>query len=373
MRRTMLVAAAALVAAGLASAASVQPITLTVDCSKGQKISDAVTRGDWSKPVTITVRGTCNESVFIARDGVTLQGDPRFGATVNAPGPNTDTISVAANGVAITGLTVTGGRYGIWARRQSEVAINKSTISGSASHGIRAVNAALRIGDGTTIEHSGDSGLSIEMGGSVDVSNCQIGDNAEEGIYVTSNSVVNVNNATISANGGHGVLLDSGSQGNFSYVEIFNNATGILVSASQANIVHGNFIHDNHGQGVNAQMGAVIAVDGSTITHNEQGGVVGYLGSTVVMHGNEVTDNTGTGVACHSNCTLQIEGARITRNSGHGVVIQAGSTLTLYSPQTNASGNHGPPDLWCGDKESSANGLAEYFVGISSGCTGFND
>jgi hypothetical protein len=155
-------------------------------------------------------------------------------------------------------------------------------------------------------------------------------------------------------------------------VEIFNNTTGILVSTSHANVGGGNRIHHNREFGVLAQAGAVLGVDNSTIRHNGQDGVFGYLGATLVMHGNEITDNGATGVSCRSNCTLQIGGAQITRNTYHGVAIQLGSTLILEAPVTDATGN-GWVDLWCGDKESSADGLTEYFLGSAEGCTDFNN
>jgi hypothetical protein len=38
-----------------------------------------------------------------------------------------------------------------------------------------------------------------------------------------------------------------------------------------------------------------------------------------------------------------------------------------------ATGNYGWVDLWCGDSESSVDGLADFFIGTSDGCTGFDD
>jgi hypothetical protein len=176
---------------------------------------------------------------------------------------------------------------------------------------------------------------------------------------------------TVSDNEGHGITVDNGSQGNISNVEIFNNATGILVSTSQTSVGGGNFIHHNREHGVLAQAGAVLGVNGSKIQDNGQIGVFGYLGTTVVMGGNEITANGESGVYCMNDCTLQISGDRINGNAHHGVGVERRSTLIVLEPTTDASGNT-RVDLWCGDKESSVD-LGSNFVGtVDSACTDFD-
>jgi hypothetical protein len=71
--------AVALLAAGAISSASAEPIAFTVDCARGQTIGAALARGDARKPLTVFVRGTCNEYVQVTRDDVTLVGIPPGG------------------------------------------------------------------------------------------------------------------------------------------------------------------------------------------------------------------------------------------------------------------------------------------------------
>ena len=371
MRKPGIIAATVL-AAGVFGTASAQTITYTVDCSKGQTISSAIARGDASKPLVINVRGTCNEHVTISRDDVTLRGQPGGGATVTGPDASLDTILILKDNVNIEDLTVTGGFNGIRLQGPSYAGVRNVLVRNTASNGIivRAGDIAI---ENSTVEYAGGSGLALQRGASARVfNNSHFRYSHFAGIYAANNSTVGVNGGTVSDNEGHGVTVESGSQGNVSNVEIFGNSTGILVSASQANVGGGNFIHHNREHGVNAQMGAVVGVDANRITHNGQGGMFGYLGSTVVMHGNEITDNTGTGVACRSDCTLQIGGARITRNGDHGVVVQLRSTLILEAPTTDASGNYGWVDLWCGDKESSVDLGANFTGTVSDTCTDFD-
>ena len=371
MKRTVLATAVTLIAIGSVTTASAQTLTLTVDCSRGQTITDALRQGDARKPLVVVVRGTCNEHVSITRDDVTLRGEPGTEPTVNGPDAARDTIVISKDTVNIEDLTVTGGFNGIRLQGPFVAGVRRVLVRNTANNGI-----LLRAGDmelvDSTVENAGGSGLVLGRAASVRVVNSHFRYSHFTGIFAQNNSTLTINGGTVSDNEGQGINVDYGSDGTINNVEIFNNANGISVSTSHASVGGGNNIHHNREHGVIATAGAVLGVDNNTIRHNGQDGVVGYLGTTVVMHGNEITDNGGTGVSCRSNCTLQIGGARITRNAYHGVVIQLRSTLILEAPVTDATGN-GWVDLWCGDTESSADGLAEYFLGGTEGCTGFNN
>jgi hypothetical protein len=76
MRNIAIVTAVALTAIWTLPSASAQANTFTVDCNRGQKLANALRQGDFRKPLVINVRGTCREFVTIARDNVTLRGDP---------------------------------------------------------------------------------------------------------------------------------------------------------------------------------------------------------------------------------------------------------------------------------------------------------
>jgi len=372
MRRILLAGVTTLMATAMLGSASANTISFTVDCSKGQTIGAALQRGDARKPLQLMIRGTCNESVSIDRDDVTLRGQPGTGATVSGPDPATDTIVILKDTVNIEDLTVTGGFNGIRLQGPFYAGVKNVLVRNTASNGIivRAGDIAI---ENSTVEYAGGSGLVLGRGASARIfNNSHFRYSHLSGITADNNSTLGMNGGTVSNSEGHGINVGNGSQGNVSNVEIFGNTTGFVVSASQASLGGGNFIHHNREHGVLAQAGSVVGVDNNTIADNGQMGVFGYLGSTVVMHGNEITDNTGTGVACRTDCTLQIGGAHITRNGDHGVVVQLRSTLILEEPRTDGSGNYGWVDLWCGDKESSVD-LGSNFSGtVSDTCTGFD-
>jgi hypothetical protein len=372
MKRIICATALTLFAVGSLPAASAQTLTVTVDCNRGQTIANALKQGDSRKPLVVVVRGTCNEHVSINRDDVTLRGQPGAGATLNGPSATTDTIVILKDAVNIENLTVTGGFNGIRLQGPSYAGVRNVLVRNTANNGIivRAGDIAI---ENSTVEYAGGSGLALSRGASARIFNdSHVRYSHLDGINVQGNSTVGVNGGTVSDNEGQGIAVDNGSQGTIGNVEIFNNATGILVSTSQATVGGGNKIHHNREHGVLAQAGAVLGVSGAKVQHNGKVGVFGYLGATVVMGSNEITDNGGTGVFCLNDCTLQIGGERITRNGETGISVQRRSTLIVLEPVTDASGNNWV-DLWCGDKESSVD-LGSNFTGtVDPACTGFDD
>jgi hypothetical protein len=375
MRKLGIVVATLLAASASVAIAGPPPQinTFTVDCAKkGQTISSAIERGDARKPLVVLVRGTCNEHVTISRDDVTLRGQPGGGATVTGPDASLDTILILKDTVNIEDLTVTGGNNGIRLQGPFYAGVRNVFVRNTAGNGIlvRAGDIAI---ENSTVEYAGGSGLALQRGASARIfNNSHFRYSHFAGIYASNNSTVGVNGGTVSDNEGHGITVDYGSQGNISNVEIFGNATGIMVSTSQASVGGGNFIHHNREHGVVAQAGAVLGVNGAKVKNNGQIGVLGYLGATVVMNSNEITGNGESGVICLNDCTLQVTSDRITGNAHHGIGVQRRSTLIVLEPVTDASGNNWV-DLWCGDKESSVD-LGSNFIGtVDPACTGFDD
>ena len=371
MRRTALATVVTLIAIGSMPTASAQTLTVTVDCSRGQTITQALRRGDSRKPLVVLVRGTCNEHVSISRDDVTLRGEPGTEPTVNGPDSARDTIVISKDTVNIEDLTVTGGFNGIRLQGPFFAGVRRVLVRNTANNGI-----LLRAGDmellDSTVENAGGSGLVLGRAASVRVVNSHFRYSHFAGIFAQNNSTLTINGGTVSDNEGHGINVDYGSDGTIGNVEIFNNATGVFVSTSHASIDGGNNVHDNREYGVVAQAGAVIGVNGTTVEGNGKTGVLGYLGATIVMNSNEITGNGESGVFCLNDCTLQVTSDRITGNGHHGIGVQRRSTLIALEPETDASGNTWV-DLWCGDKESSVD-LGPNFNGtVDPACTGFDD
>jgi len=367
-----------LLAAGTPVLAWADPITFTVDCSKGQTVSDAITRADADKPLTVVIAGTCTESVRITRDNVTLQGDPRVGGTLVGPSSSTDVIPISARAVAILNLTITGGQNGVVALRQSEVVIRGSTIEGAALNGIRASGSAVRINYSPPrpciVQHSGNSGLTAEMGADVTVNNCQFIANAGPGISAFQNSTLQMNGVEIRDNGSDGLLIMQNSFALLGSTTITGNGAdpskdGNGVNANDGSVsINRGTISDNRQNGILATLSSVGIYGGATITGNEHG-VGGYLATSLVLGGGTVSNNRVHGVWCNANCTAQISDASINGNGGDGIMLLWGSKLMLVPGVTSATGNGGV-GLRCGDDESSVYDLA-LLDGTNIGCTGY--
>ena len=375
MQRIICATAMTMIALGMLPTAAAQSLTVTVDCSRGQTIADALKQGDSRKPLVVIVRGTCSEFVMITRSDVTLRGQSIEDSVVSGPGTSAPAILIQADRVNLEQMTVTGGANGVVLSGPFGASMTHVVVRDPSSGSAVLVRAGGDLGVSACTLTQANIGLQLQRGGSARVfSDTEIRDNDNAGVFAGVNSTVNVGDGSkVTGNGGHGIEVQTGSQANISNSEIAYNQTGVLVSGpSGASIGGGKSIHHNREHGVLAQAGAVLSVYGTTVEHNGQIGVFGYLGATVVMGGNEITDNGGTGVFCMNDCTLQISGDRITRNGETGVSVLRRSTLIALEPPTDASGNNWV-DLWCGDKESSVE-LGSNFKGtVDPACTGFDD
>jgi len=372
--------AAALLAAGVVSSALAEPTAYTVDCARGQTIGAALARGDARKPLTVYVRGTCKEYVQVTRDDVTLVGISPGGA-VSGPGNEAPAIHIQADRVFLQDLDVSGGAGAVvvggpFLARMTRVV---------AHHPAAGAAVVVRQGelglDDCTVMNAGN-GLQLGRGGSSRViGGTEIRDNAGSGIYASGNSTVVVGGGTkILNNAQHGIQLEDGSQGNANGAEIAGNRSGVQATSSTVNLAGGNSIHDNREHGVVAQAGSEALLSNNSIVANGLNGVNGYLGAVLVLSGNDIAGNGETGVYCRADCTLQISGASIHDNMHHAVLVMLGSRAIFNEPVTTAAGN-GWEDLWCGDSETSVDGVdglsvdgGDFFDGsVSAGCTGFND
>jgi len=370
MRKIGILAAALLgVSASAALAGPPQQTnTFTVDCSRNQTISAAIARGDIRKPLAINIRGTCTEFVSINRDNVTLHGDPA--ATINAPHSDSDLITIAADGITLENLTLTGGYYGIRQDAAYRFVITKTTIQDTRSDGIRVFVGDARVRD-STVQRAGGNGVNLTRGGSLGASNTQFLDNAGSGIRAYGNSTVSASGGTIGANV-TGVLLEAGSHGSFSGVTISENTeTGIKVAYSQAIIGGNNVISNNANWGIWVLNGSSAAINGNRIEDNGWDGVSADIGSTLTMIGNQIRRNGAFGVACRTNCTIVDQGDTVENNGAGGILLWQASKLYFGTNPTHWSGDGW--GLQCTDKESSVAGLELFDGTVSDTCTDFNN
>jgi hypothetical protein len=373
MRRIFIATVMALTASGVLPSASAQSNTYTVDCNRGQKIATALEQGDFRKPVVINLRGTCREFVTVTRAKVTLRGDPA--AEIVAPDNAYDLVTVQADLAVLEDLTLTGGLAGLALDHTPNFYADKLVVQDASQVGVRVRVGDARINN-STVQRSGNIGVSLVRGGTAILGNCQVLDSGQSGVSVTQNSFVNINRSTIMRSGAHGVLLTQGSGGSINNGSTIaeNAGNGIELNQSQLLVSGGaddkaNTIRDNGGFGIVGHSSS-IGIDMNTITGNQNDGVMGYIGTTLVLHGNVIRRNGGSGVTSMGNSLVQIGGATIENNGSNGITLVWGAKLILEEPATKVSGSYHA--LFCADNESSYTAMAPLDTTDLVVCTDFN-
>jgi len=198
-------------------------ITRTVNCDKGQSIQIVLEKGQSNaEPLVVNVIGTCDESVTIARDDVTL-----LGIDDNAGISSTTDISVSIEGgqrIRIENLTLSGSDIPL-SVDSAYVTLVDVTIEGSNDNGIDAVDGSHINIEDSRIRNNGLAGIIIEKGGTLDLYNTVVSGNARGGIVLSKNS--------------SSVIIDSEISGNLTApgISISDNSTAKLEGTT---VISGN-------------------------------------------------------------------------------------------------------------------------------------
>jgi len=229
--------------------------------------------------------GTYNENVDVNKS-VTLVGAGASSTTVQAAASSDNVFDVTSNNVTIDGFTVQGA--------------TGSDIAGIRNH----------CRDGGRFEHNAVTGnfygIAIVNSSNVTTAANEVYDNDAEGIYLESNCT----NCVIDGNIVHdndmmiypGILLHYGSGNQVKNNEVYNEAIGIGLLASDDNTILHNSIHDN-GHGIYIDSGTVETSDnnkilGNSIVNNnetEDSGIHLTSGATgTVIHFNNIEGNSST-------------------------------------------------------------------------------
>ena len=386
-------------AASSTALAQEKPRVLNVDCTQGETIARALTRGNESSPLLVLIRGTCNESVLIDRSDVTIRGETGFGGGIAGPDPNIDTVTVTASRATLEGLTITGGRNGITVSGAAGLTVRNATVQNTGRTGIAFVFGASGVIDSCTIQLNPRDGVVVSAAQAT-VVNSAVSQNRNGVLVLDGGSArIGVDNRnapggnTISMNGSSGIVVSNGSAASIAMNQITGNGAdpaapggGVLVISSAAVIAGGNTISGNVTQGVFARSASVVIGDPglglptvNTITGNgtgSAGGVFGILGASIVIRDAVISGNSGVGLGLSLKSQAQLFGSTIQNNPGDGIRLLLGSALLILPPSTAVSGNTGF-GLQCLDSESSVANtglltLSGNVAGdIAPGCSGF--
>jgi parallel beta-helix repeat protein len=372
-----------------------QGFVMKVNCTAGQTITRAL-QGCYGIPITVKVKGTCNENVEIVRDDVTLIPDP-LGGTVIGLDPNLPTINVRAFRTVIDGLTVSGGGHGIFVR--GGATIRNCTIQNTGPTGISFFHGGNGTVDNCTVQSNGGMGVSI-AGGSATVINSAISSSAA-GIVVSVGGSARIGiternqyaGNTISNNQGSGIIISTSGSAHIGGNKIEGNGKdpnslfawfGILVDSASAILVGNNSITGNSGSGVFAQCSSGVSIGNpalglpitNSITGNgtmpnvPNGGIFGIQGASFELRSTTISNNTGDGINLQLRSTARIYDGTVQNNAGNGILLGLGGGLLLHDPAVTVSGNT-QYGLFCFDNESSFYGNTSGILGGIVNCTGF--
>ena len=380
-----------------------------VNCTNGETIARALQVLD-IVPITIQVKGTCNENISIVLDDVTLKADP-LGGTINGPDPDKPTITLNAARTVIDGLTVTGGRGGIKVVGSATIQnciVQNTGQSASSSAGITFYHGGQGTVDNCTVHNNGNYGIVIE-GGSATVTNSTISSNAAAGILLTLSGSARIGitdrfeyaGNTVRSNGSAGIRVTGSSSANIGGNTIEGNGTnlsspdqcGIGVYNATATLAGNNKITGNTGSGVFASASVVVIgqpgtplpitgpfaneITGNGATAPTKGGVFGFLGSSLDIRSATINGNFGNGVTLSLRSTARMFDDIVNNNTGNGISLALGGGLFLPFgvPTVTVTGNTSF-GLQCSGTESSYDGNTSGILGnavgnVSPSCTGF--
>jgi hypothetical protein len=322
--------------------------------------------------LTVTINGTCVESVDHVPDGVTLQAGAS-GATLQAPNSSTDPVlGISGTGVTLTGLAISGGVNALRGRSGSaftgtnlviegasnadvllnhaDLTLNTSTVENSAGDGIDAQYGSTLFLNGGTVQNNAVTGLNVVYDGSAQVfGDAVLQNNGVQGVGGGYGGTVHITAGTVANNGfgsGGSAGMNSGTGGHFvvegSTTSVSgNDHNGILVDdGGTALVQNGATIANNFGNGIVLIQGAFAKVRlGAIVQGNSGNGIYAEIGTVTIGDtagpGVAIQSNKGNGVLVRTNSIANFDNAgnQIINNTGWGIFcIGTSSNPLIYEP-----------------------------------------
>ena len=259
--------------------------TVTVNCSHGQSINQALNQHPNAKSLIVEISGMCRENVVVTRDRVTLRGMDPANDGIQAVS-NTETIDAAlwvrgAQLVTVENLKLTGGYSGLTATAASDPVLKviNCRVESNAAYGVRLEGNSLLQAENTVINSNGNLNVAAFGGSNFRGQGCTISDPlgngplgpafknnvlvsgsflgllqstlANGGIQSTDSSL-SVSDTTINASvGGVSILANGQSFGTLMRLQIsgplrFSQGTNLtLLGVTQTSNGTGNTLDDN--------------------------------------------------------------------------------------------------------------------------------
>jgi hypothetical protein len=347
------------------------PVSVTVDCGAGQTVQHAIDTADPAQPLTVTIVGTCTESVALFRDNVTLQAAASGGGISSSSGGGDPALTVGGRNVSLQGLALAGnGAPSLVTASGATVQTNDLHVTGggvdageSSSLGLANVTidncqGGLGANTGATVYLYGGSitgcGVKAFTGGRVFLRNGVSVTGARfHGVDAVDGGSVVIESATLSNDGNSGALAEGGgnivvegadtvvSGNTFAGVQATDGGTATI--GVQAHV-------SGNGTGASAISGGHLVIrEGAVVEHNTGVGVRLAGASTLSMNGQAVVQNNGgDGISLSDTSVATFLESTITGNTGHGIHCDGAPSVAVIRGLTGGvSGNTLSPQVDC--------------------------
>lgn len=319
--------------------------TATIDCSgatPGAFTSVAQAIANSPDHTVFTISGNCNETIV----DIQRRNDLTFIAfgptTIQVTSPDQQVLIIThSQNITFSGtITMTGGQ-GVLVSDSNGVFFSGVTIQNSGQFGITSSNSQLLFIGGSVIA-STRTGV-VTFGGTVELDGVNISNNGRLGVSAaTTHLIMSDGNSLppiVSHNGIAGVQLFNSSQGDFTDLQINNNAGGnfgLMVFTNSAVVMQGGSINSNTGIGVTCLSTSHCEFAQTQINSNTGGGIRTATHSELELDGGvQISGNNGAGVLVDQHSAFTSNGGNtISNNNGDALIVNALSTLNLVAPDT---------------------------------------
>ena len=193
--------------------------TVEVDCSAGGVVARVL--GNVKPGDALVISGICRENIVIEPEIQRITIDGQGKATVQAPDARQPAIQVLGREIAIKGLTITGGLFGVAVNRGASAVIDHNAIRNAEHSGIEVSQNSFGRIINNTIEENRVNGILVLGSASVHIGVLSTGDtvpspnviknNGEDGIAVVRASTARIIGNTLSGNRRNGLTVQQTS------------------------------------------------------------------------------------------------------------------------------------------------------------------
>jgi parallel beta-helix repeat protein len=209
--------------------------TVSVNCASAslQAAVDGALPGS-----TISVTGTCNESILIRNEKQRLTLDGGGVATINGTSSAAPVVNVRGKGILIQNFTIIGGGNGIHVNRGSNAVIHNNIIQNTGGSGVVVDELSFAVLTNNITRNNAGAGIVVSQS-----SAARIGFNSDAETVSSGNTIQN--------NGAGGIIVSSGASARIIGNHIISNTgDGVFVGRDAQSDLAGNAISGNDGDGI---------------------------------------------------------------------------------------------------------------------------